>query len=96
MKLCHSCGKEVEVRKLIGRKETCPHCRADLRCCLNCTFYDAASYNACRESQAERTLDKERSNFCDYFTFKESSGEKGVGGGKDKAIDKLDALFESK
>ena len=40
---------------------------------MNCLFYEVDSYNDCREPQAERVADKEKSNFCDYFTFKESS-----------------------
>ena len=30
-------------------------------------FYDAKSYNECRESMADRVPDKEKANFCDYF-----------------------------
>jgi hypothetical protein len=32
-------------------------------------------YNACRETQAERVLDKERSNFCDFFRFRGEGAE---------------------
>jgi hypothetical protein len=100
MKICHSCGKDVEVKKDLGRKETCPFCRADLRCCLNCTFHDPASYNACRESQAERVLEKDRSNFCEYFLYKNSSIDKEPNKEPNKtgqkAFDKLNALFKIK
>ena len=78
---------------MIGRKDMCPFCNTDLRCCLNCRFYDARVYNQCRESQAERVLDKDRSNFCDYFLFRdtESGGEYE---GKQTARDRLDSLFK--
>jgi hypothetical protein len=51
-------------------------------------------YNQCRESQAERVLDKDRSNFCDYFSFNEfrSDAKTKEGGGTTR--DKLEALFK--
>lgn len=80
MTYCHSCKKPVETGDRVGRTDTCPHCDADLHCCLNCRFYDTASHNKCRESQAERVVDKESSNFCDCFSFSEhgSGGDAGV------------------
>lgn len=50
-----------------GRRGCCPHCQRDSRCCRNCRFHDPGAYNACRENQAERVVDKEKANFCDYF-----------------------------
>lgn len=67
MAACFSCGKPLEVTDRVGRQETCPSCEVDLHCCRNCGFYDPKAYNECREPQAERVLEKERSNFCDYF-----------------------------
>ncbi|PKN18470.1 MAG: hypothetical protein CVU71_13330 [Deltaproteobacteria bacterium HGW-Deltaproteobacteria-6] len=69
MKICRSCKKEIPVDLFVGRQEQCPFCGADLHSCLNCTFYERGVYNDCREAQAERVLDKSRSNFCDYFRF---------------------------
>jgi hypothetical protein len=91
---CHQCGKELDIKKELGRKEACPFCRSDLRCCLNCTYHDPASYNACRESQAERVLEKERSNFCEYFIFKKTANSPDVKDEKKEAFDKLNALFK--
>ena len=96
MKICHNCGKEVDIKKELGRKEACPFCRADLRCCLNCTFHDPASYNACRETQAERVVEKDRSNFCEYFIFNNALSAKDAKPDKDKTFDKLNALFKTK
>ncbi|NGZ06294.1 MAG: hypothetical protein G8237_08050 [Magnetococcales bacterium] len=53
-----------------GRSDTCSGCMKDTRVCLNCRFHDAGSYNECRESVAERIVDKEKSNFCDHFMSK--------------------------
>lgn len=67
---CFKCATEIEVSSgaRIGRRDTCPTCGADSHVCRNCSHYDRSAYNECRESQAERVLEKERSNMCDYFT----------------------------
>ena len=68
--LCFHCGRELDLpsSRSVGRSDTCPHCDSDIHCCLNCAHYDETAYNQCHESQAERVLDKDRANFCDYFT----------------------------
>ncbi|MBF0417048.1 MAG: hypothetical protein HQL86_02225 [Magnetococcales bacterium] len=55
-----------------GRSEVCSSCSKDTRVCLNCRFHDPGSYNECRETVAERVVDKEKSNFCDNFMPKGS------------------------
>ena len=40
MKKCHKCGTAI-VEESVSRRDECPGCGADLRVCLNCTFYDA-------------------------------------------------------
>jgi hypothetical protein len=72
MRQCHRCKKEMIVDEKVGRREFCPSCRADLHGCLNCQLYDPGSYNQCREAQAERVLEKDRSNFCEYFVFRDT------------------------
>lgn len=72
MKVCHKCKKEIADDYFVGRQALCPSCGSDLHCCLNCSFYDVGAYNDCREPQAERVLDKTRSNFCDFFRFKQT------------------------
>jgi len=93
MKVCYKCKKEFKVDKIIGRKDACPFCQSDLRCCLNCRFYDQCLYNQCREPQADRVLDKDRSNFCDYFNFKDSAEEE-TKQDVNLARKKLDDLFK--
>jgi hypothetical protein len=92
MKLCQKCKKEIASDNFIGRQAQCPSCGADLHCCLNCTFYDRGAYNNCLEPQAERVLDKSRSNFCDFFSFK--LVQKNSGTADFSAKDKLEALFK--
>lgn len=90
MKICHACRREVEPPDPVGRKAVCPFCRADLRCCLNCLFHEPVAYNQCRESQAERVLEKDRANFCDYFRYREgglATGGKVVAATRNKLED---------
>ena len=91
MKICFSCKRELEVDPRPGRGETCPFCGADLKVCLNCRFYDEGSYNSCREPQAERVLDKDRANYCEYFQFRESEGERAHG---EDPLKRLEDLFK--
>jgi hypothetical protein len=88
---CHRCGAALDDRAAIGRRDACLGCAADLHCCLNCDFHDPAYHNQCRESQAERQVDKERGNFCEYFRFRAGAGAKAAR--RNDARSKLDALF---
>ncbi|MBU0483498.1 MAG: hypothetical protein KKB30_03155 [Proteobacteria bacterium] len=91
MNKCFSCGNEVGTGKP-GRGDTCPTCDADLRVCRNCKFFEQAVYNECAEPQAERVVDKERANFCDYFVFG-GEGQRAAASQQDEALKKLNALF---
>jgi hypothetical protein len=94
---CAFCGKGLELSGNVGRQDTCPHCRRDLRCCRQCRFFDRNAYNECREVNAERIVDKERSNFCDYFILRGSGGKRGRGLDRTQAAKKaLEALFKKK
>jgi hypothetical protein len=92
MKICHQCKKEITADLFIGRQTSCPSCGMDMHVCLNCSFYERGAYNDCRESQAERVLEKNRSNFCDYFHFQNGSGKSGAPLADAKA--KLETLFK--
>ncbi len=94
MTLCHKCKNEINIPKTVGRKDACPLCQADLRCCLNCSHYNPSYYNQCIESQAERVLDKDRANFCDYFKFKDRVSKAMAEGDKSSIRKKLDDLFK--
>jgi hypothetical protein len=45
---CVFCEKEVSVKEKVGRRDTCPHCKHDLRCCRQCDYYDPHAYNDCK------------------------------------------------
>lgn len=95
MPICFSCGAQLDGRDKPGRADTCFACDADVHCCCNCEFYETGSYNECREPQAERVLEKNRSNFCDYFAFRQGAGTSALPGTASKTrSNPLDALFK--
>lgn len=91
--VCYRCQKNIPVigQFRITRTEDCPFCAAPLHCCRMCKFYDPRVYNECHETNAERLLDKEKSNFCDYFVLTDGSG---TGNKKDDLLNAADALFK--
>jgi hypothetical protein len=94
MKICHNCSKELTIERKVGRRDACPFCGGDLHVCLNCRFYDPGSYNDCREPQAERVVNKDRSNFCDYFEFGDRGSGKKRKDGELNPKKKLEGLFK--
>lgn len=94
MNICHHCRKELEPIRKPGREETCPYCGADLHVCLNCRFYNPGAYNECREPQAERVVEKKRSNFCDLFVFVDETARSRDASKKDDVRSRLDDLFK--
>ena len=92
---CYSCGEELTVSGVIGRSEECPSCRADVRVCLNCDFYDKAAYNECKEPNAERVVEKNRRNFCDFFRPNSSNNPNAPKTkSKEELLKELDNLFK--
>lgn len=65
---CYRCGASLEALSLpISRQDECPECSAYLHVCRMCRFYDANVAKQCTEDDAEEVMQKERSNFCDWF-----------------------------
>jgi hypothetical protein len=67
--MCWFCGSPVAVEEPIGRSFRCEDCGKDLRVCKNCRFYLPGSRGDCSESSAEPQADRERANFCDWFSL---------------------------
>jgi hypothetical protein len=99
MKVCHHCGREVTSLSGVQRADSCAHCHSDLKCCLNCRFFDPGMNNQCREPQAEWQTEKAKANFCEFFEYRETSaiGRAGMGGAqsdRDSARARFDSLFK--
>lgn len=102
---CFHCGKGLDTDRRPGRHLRCPKCGSDVKVCLNCKFYEPGSYNDCRESRAERVVDKAKANFCEFFEFNDidkgaggggvddDGGSEGDGGKNENALKKLKDLF---
>jgi hypothetical protein len=94
MKRCFSCKKILKREDSVGRRECCPFCGADLHVCLNCRHYHPEAYNQCLETQAERVVDKNRSNFCEYFSLRDADAPEAPVTRKLSAKEQLEALFK--
>lgn len=91
---CWNCAKEIPSNNF-HRQDTCEHCGRSTHACKNCEHYDTAYNNLCRESSADRVVEKESSNFCDFF----KPSTRGPGAGSKSANDMkaaADALFKKK
>ena len=93
--LCWNCKTEIDTRNRIGFRDHCPRCDRAAHACLNCDFYDPAYNNQCRESMAERVVDKDRQNFCEYFAPRKGAAA-GPRPAPSAARDQLEALFKRK
>lgn len=91
---CYRCGRTLSANDL-GRQETCAGCGFDSRVCKNCRHYDPSSNNECREEQAGRQVEKEKSNFCEWFQPRAGAGGSGTPA-KDSLKSAADALFGKK
>jgi predicted RNA-binding Zn-ribbon protein involved in translation (DUF1610 family) len=96
MHACHFCFAAVENPREVYRSSTCPACGKDLKICLNCRFYSPGAHWDCSESIDEMVRDKDRANFCTFFSFRQSTpGAKGAAqpDAARQAKRKIDQLF---
>lgn len=93
--VCFSCANEMEFPSGPSRQDECPKCKNDVRSCKNCHFYDAKSYNECRENQADPVREKDRSNFCGFFQAN-SVGGASLSKTNDDLKKAAEALFKRK
>ncbi len=96
MMQCAFCKKGFTMKDKVMRHDVCPHCGWDLRCCKQCKFYDYNAYNECQEVMAERVIEKERANFCEYFVLRGSvpAGADAGTSKQEEAKKALEALFK--
>lgn len=91
---CWKCGRAIDTTERVGFRDYCPRCDRALHACRNCDFYDPAYNNQCREPMAERVVDKERANFCEYFSSSRASAR--PSSPTATARSKLDDLFRKR
>ncbi len=65
---CRKCNTEYSFHGRLEFRARCPQCDTALHVWLQCAYFDRGAYNGCREPKAERIVDKERENRCEYFS----------------------------
>lgn len=89
---CFSCAKELIFAAKPGFRADCPHCHSDVHVCKNCQHYDPKVYNECKETQADRIVEKERANYCEFYNPRAKS--ESIIDEKTKLRAAADALFK--
>ncbi len=71
---CFKCGETIDISSQtpILRSTVCPKCNVDLHVCKTCVHFDPMKHNECEEPIAERIVNKEKSNYCDYYRVNRS------------------------
>ena len=69
MPWCRHCGTSIMLGEPIPRDAECSSCGKDVRACVQCRHYDPTLNNASRETMADPVVEKERRNFCEYFSL---------------------------
>jgi len=96
--MCWYCGVPITNEEPLGRSLRCHDCGKDLKACKNCRFFLPGSRGDCSETNAESQADKERANFCDWFSLDKKFRNKSEGQPKNhdkaaKARADFDNLF---
>ena len=91
---CWKCGAPLaDVAVPFARVVECPRCRVDLHVCRMCAFFDPGVRRGCKEPVADDVSDRERANFCGYFTPAAGMGPGAEDQTSQTARAELDALF---
>jgi len=93
--MCWYCGSPVKDPDPIGRSLRCQDCGKDLRSCKNCRFFLPGTRGDCRETSAEPQADKERGNFCDWFSLDEKFRTQGANTKEKEKADASRTAFDN-
>lgn len=91
---CFRCGASLAGLSLpLSRRDGCPSCSVHLHVCRMCRFFDPAVPKQCLEDDAEEVTDKERVNFCEWFSPDPNAFDPARAAKSAAAEAKLAALF---
>jgi hypothetical protein len=91
---CWRCGAAIKPdQRPITRLERCRACQADLHVCRQCHHYTTRLTGYCSHDHAEPPRDRDRANFCQYFTPRPGPHTPRERAEARRARDGLDALF---
>jgi hypothetical protein len=92
--VCWRCGAAIKPeQRPITRLERCRACQADLHVCRLCRHYTTRIIGYCDHDHAEPPRERERANFCQYFTPRPGAHMPGRRAVDRRARDGLEALF---
>lgn len=97
--LCWNCGRPTGIEHKVARNDSCPHCLADLRCCRGCRHFDPTRRFQCKEKLDRNIVEKEKSNFCDFYQMRTAMKRPGgvstaTRDNKSERKDRFDDLFK--
>lgn len=95
---CFHCQKINQISDKVHFRDECESCGQDLHSCKQCQNYDEGSYNECKDPSADRILDKEKANYCDFYIVKAGvAGEASSSSpSKSDLLAQAEALFKKK
>ncbi len=92
--VCWKCGEPVKRSRLpIRRLDECQVCRTPLHVCRMCRHYDTRLINGCRHDHADKVVEKEHANFCQFFRPRSNANLSPVNRESNAARFELDELF---
>ena len=94
MPTCVNCGSAYQPP--VYRTTQCVQCGSDLKTCRNCLYFLPGAPNDCRESSAEPVSEKNKANFCGWFSPAEDAGAgPAAGSDAEDAADAARAAFRN-
>lgn len=91
---CFRCGVSLASMSLpLSRQDQCPSCSVYLHVCMMCGCFDKSVAKQCREDDAEEVHEKERANFCEWFTPSSNAFNGERAAADEKSRDALASLF---
>ena len=91
---CFRCGESLRsLTPPISRRDLCPGCSAELRVCRMCQHFLATAPRQCTEDEAEEVVEKERANFCEWFSPRGDAYDAARHRAEQRAANELGALF---
>ena len=93
--LCFRCGTSlVSLTLPFSRRDACPQCAIDVHVCRMCLHFDTSKPKQCREDDAEEVFEKEKSNFCEWFSPSRGAFDETRVRLAEKAKSELSKLFD--
>ncbi len=92
--VCWKCGEPLKGTRLpIRRLDDCQVCQTPLHVCRMCRHYDTRLINACRHDHADKVVEKEHANFCQFFRPRPNANLSEVNRESNTSQIELDELF---